>query len=110
MNYQMLQSMAHRMRGQATDAFDKRSRLSDFDDFIGQLGLARKSSVRTHSAMYAAGFFGLGIAVGAALGVLFAPKRGQQLREDAVDMAKEKLPFLNRPSLPGQEQILERSN
>lgn len=110
MNYQTLQSMAHRMKGQAKDVFDKQSRLADFDDFLGQLGLERKSSARNHYAMYAAGFFGLGIAVGGALGMLFAPKRGQQLREDAVDMAKEKLPFLSRPSLPGQEQIIERSN
>ena len=63
----------------------------DGDDALGWVGLARKSS-----PLRSLGVFGAGVAVGAGLGMVFAPMSGAKLRRtllsrltDAADEAKE---------------------
>lgn len=51
------------------------------DTLLDRLGLEQKKST-TDIILPALGIFGAGIAVGAALGILFAPKRGDELRSD----------------------------
>ena len=56
-------------------------------------------------------FFGLGLGVGAALGLLYAPKRGEEMLVDLRTRADEGRDFLKRRGgeLKDQaEQILER--
>ena len=54
---------------------------SGVDAVLDRLGLEpRKSTMEI--MLPALGVFGAGIAVGAVLGVLFAPKRGEELRND----------------------------
>lgn len=48
---------------------------------LDRMGLQQKPST-AESILPMLGIFGAGIAVGAALGVLFAPKRGEVLRSD----------------------------
>lgn len=48
---------------------------------LDRLGLEHKRSTM-EVVLPALGIFGAGIAVGAALGVLFAPKRGDEIRSD----------------------------
>lgn len=48
---------------------------------LDRLGLEPKRSTM-ELVLPALGIFGVGIAVGAALGVMFAPKRGDELRND----------------------------
>jgi len=51
------------------------------DSLLDRLGLEQKRSTM-EVIMPALAIFGAGIAVGAALGVMFAPKRGDELRTD----------------------------
>jgi hypothetical protein len=51
------------------------------DALLDRLGLERKHDTMD-IVLPALGIFGAGIAVGAALGVLFAPKRGDEIRSD----------------------------
>jgi hypothetical protein len=48
---------------------------------LDRLGLEHKRSTM-ELVLPALGIFGAGIAVGAALGIMFAPKRGDELRND----------------------------
>lgn len=51
------------------------------DALLDRLGLEQKRSTM-EVIMPALAIFGAGLAVGAALGVMFAPKRGDELRSD----------------------------
>lgn len=54
---------------------------SGVDALLDRMGLEQRRSTM-EVLLPALGIFGAGIAVGAALGVLFAPKRGDELRND----------------------------
>src|SRR5699024_4465192 len=59
---------------------------------LDRMGLEHKRSTMD-MMLPALGIFGAGIAVGAALGVLFAPKRGEEIRSDlrsSVDQLRER--------------------
>lgn len=51
------------------------------EKLLDRLGLERKNTARD-VLFPALGIFGAGLAAGATLGVLFAPKRGEELRSD----------------------------
>jgi hypothetical protein len=51
------------------------------NDLLASVGLATKQTT-TDRLLSAFGFFGIGVVVGAATALLFAPKSGQGLRED----------------------------
>lgn len=53
----------------------------DRDDLLEMVGLERRRSAADW-VLPAVGFFGLGMLVGAGLGLMLAPKPGAQLRED----------------------------
>ena len=52
----------------------------DRDELLAKLGLERKESTGEW-LVGALGFFGVGLLVGAGLGLLLAPKSGRELRE-----------------------------
>jgi gas vesicle protein len=62
----------------------KELRNFDKDDILEMMGLQTKSST---GAMLAGtlGTFGIGLLVGAGIGLLLAPKAGRELREDLRD-------------------------
>ncbi len=65
---------------------------SSMNSVLDRLGLEQKRGTM-EVVLPALGIFGAGIAVGAALGVLFAPKRGEEIRSDLrsqVDQLREK--------------------
>lgn len=49
-------------------------------DMLAMLGLERRNQTETLASAFA--IFGAGLAIGAALALLLAPKSGQELRED----------------------------
>ncbi len=53
----------------------------DKDDVLELLGLETRRTTADY-LLPAVGFFGLGLIVGAGLGLMLAPKSGAQLRED----------------------------
>lgn len=57
---------------------------SSVNALLNRMGLEHKRSTM-EIMLPAIGIFGAGIAVGAALGVLFAPKRGSEIRSDLRD-------------------------
>lgn len=54
---------------------------NSINSLLDRMGLEHKRSTMD-MMLPAIGIFGAGIAVGAALGVLFAPKRGEEIRSD----------------------------
>jgi hypothetical protein len=58
------------------------------DDFLASLGLQPRTTVRDYF-LAGLGVFGSGMLVGGALGLLFAPKPGMQLRGDIGRQAKQ---------------------
>lgn len=82
---------------------------SSMDTILDRLGLEQKRSTM-EVMLPVLGVFGAGIAVGATLGLLFAPKRGDDLRTDLRhrigdlrDKSVEQLDTLRHKS----EQVLE---
>lgn len=71
-----IKKLVENAQRQATTTYDK-----SVDAVLERLGLEPKRSAM-EIVLPALGVFGAGIAVGAALGVLFAPKRGDELRTD----------------------------
>ena len=59
---------------------------SSVENLLDRLGLEQKRSTM-EVVMPAIAIFGAGLAVGAALGVMFAPKRGEELRSDIAHRA-----------------------
>jgi hypothetical protein len=72
-----------------------------YDQMLDRMGLQRKGSAS--DMMSSIGMFGIGIAVGVTMGMLFAPKRGQEMRSQA----KNKIPGMRSKS-SGQDQIYEQ--
>lgn len=67
---------------------------NSMDSLLNKLGLEQKRGTM-ETILPALGIFGAGIAVGATLGMLFAPKRGDQLRTDLrhrLEDIREKVP------------------
>ena len=62
----------------------KELRNLDRDDVLEMIGLQRKASTGAYLAS-ALGTFGIGILVGAGIGLLMAPKSGRELRENLRD-------------------------
>ncbi|MEQ1875869.1 MAG: YtxH domain-containing protein [Bdellovibrionia bacterium] len=54
------------------------------DDLLKSIGLQEYRSA-AWSAVPGAAFFGVGLLVGAGIGLLFAPRTGQELRDDISD-------------------------
>jgi hypothetical protein len=52
------------------------------EKLLDRLGLERKQNTTRDVVLPALGIFGAGLAAGATLGLLFAPKRGEELRSD----------------------------
>lgn len=68
--------------------FAGKSSVSDItaDDILGAFGLQRMSGTGTY-VLPALGLFGIGVIVGAGLGMLFAPQAGSDLRHTIADKA-----------------------
>ncbi|MFU8802812.1 MAG: YtxH domain-containing protein [Bradymonadaceae bacterium] len=86
------------MNKQVSSTYD-----SGMDTFLDRMGLEQKRSTM-ELMLPMLGVFGAGIAVGASLGLLFAPKRGDELRGDLrhrIDDLRERMPE-NFDELRGQ--------
>lgn len=59
----------------------RRASSVDLDDVLGTIGLVRRRNALLTGAMGAVGFLVLGAAVGAGIGLLFAPASGKRTRE-----------------------------
>jgi hypothetical protein len=81
--------------------FDGKMRGERYEQMLDKMNLQRKSD--SSNMMSNMGMFGIGIAVGVTLGMMFAPKRGQELRSQA----KQKIPGMRKNS-GGQEQLYEQ--
>lgn len=78
----------------------------DREDILGMLGLETKSSTGAWMAG-ALGTFGVGLLVGAGIGLLLAPKPGRELREDLRDRLRRAPQDLDEAigSATGRESI-----
>jgi hypothetical protein len=76
---------------------------SSVNALLERLGLEQKRSTM-EVVLPALGIFGAGMAVGAALGVLFAPKRGEELRGDI----QRQIDDLRERSAESYEQLKAR--
>jgi gas vesicle protein len=76
----------------------------NMEKMLDQLGLEQKRATQD-VVLPALGVFGAGIAVGASLGLLFAPKRGQELRSDIQDSLED----LREKSAEEYEELREKS-
>lgn len=77
------------MNKQVTSSYD-----TGVESLLERMGLEQKRST-VEMMLPMLGVFGAGIAVGATLGLLFAPKRGDELRHDLrdrIDDLRERLP------------------
>lgn len=81
---------------------DRKAQMERLDKILDRMNLQRKG--KYDMRLPALGLFGLGLAVGAGLGVLFAPKSGEEIRSEA----REKLPGMGGERR-GQEEIYTRS-
>lgn len=69
-----------------------------YDQLLDRMGLQRKGS--SHMRLSGIGLFAIGLVVGAGIGMLFAPRSGENMRSQAL----EKLPGTHSETR-GQEQI-----
>ena len=74
------------------------------DKALDRFGLEQRRATKD-VVLPALGIFGAGIAVGASLGLLFAPKRGEELRSDI----RHSLDDLRRKSAEEYEELREKS-
>ncbi len=84
-----------------SDLFSKKTQAQRTDQMLDRLGLQRKS--KSSSTFASFGLFGLGLAVGVGMGMLFAPSSGREIRSQAIN----KLPQTGagQEQMSGQEQI-----
>lgn len=69
------------------------------EDVLAAVGLSIRRST-TERVLSAVGFLGAGLLLGAAVGLLLAPKSGKGLREDvglSIDRLKSRLPSTSAP-------------
>ncbi len=71
-----VRSLLENAQGSVRNTYD-----SGVDSLLDRLGLEQKRS-SMEVVMPALAIFGAGLAIGAALGIMFAPKRGHELRTD----------------------------
>ncbi len=79
------------------------------DRVLNALGLERKSDPMD-LVLPAVGIFGAGLVVGAALGLLFAPKSGAELRHDIRERAGDLKTKGQRYVHDGTEAVKQRFN
>lgn len=83
------------------------------EGLIDRVGLERHRASSSDNILPAIGVFAAGLAVGAALGLIFAPKRGEELRDDLsdqVDHLKDRLDKLSAKSKRQYEDLVARGN
>lgn len=76
----------------------------NLDRLLDRLGLEKQSDAGD-AILPALGIFGAGVAVGSVLGVLFAPKRGDELRAEIRDQLEE----IRQQSRDEYEDLREKS-
>lgn len=64
-----------------SNSFDSDNRRERYDQLIDRVGLQRRGS--SNNTLAAIGLFAMGLGLGATLGMLFAPKKGQEIRHQA---------------------------
>jgi hypothetical protein len=83
--------------------FNGDMRKKGYDQMLERMGLQRKGA--SDMRLSSIGLFAMGLVVGAGIGLLFAPRRGEATRSQAL----EKLPGTHA-STRGQEQIYRSSH
>ncbi|TDP62977.1 YtxH domain-containing protein [Bradymonas sediminis] len=78
---------------------------SSVNNLLDRMGLEHKRSTMD-MMLPALGIFGAGIALGATLGVLFAPKRGEEIRSDLRSQVGQ----LREKGYDSYEQLRARGN
>jgi len=82
----------------------------DKDDILDMLGLETKSSTGAWLAG-ALGTFGVGLLVGAGIGLMLAPKPGRELREDIRERLRRAPEDINQlPGAMGRDQSIPGSS
>jgi gas vesicle protein len=94
-----LQELLDNLNNSVSTSYD-----GNVDKVLEQVGLQQRQSTRD-VVLPALGIFGAGIAVGATLGMLFAPKRGDELRTDL----RQNLEDLREKSAEEYNQLREKS-
>lgn len=94
-----LQELLDNLNNSVSTSYDR-----NVDKVLEQVGLQQRQSTRD-VVLPALGIFGAGIAVGATLGMLFAPKRGDELRTDL----RQNLEDLREKSAEEYNQLREKS-
>ena len=88
----------------------KELRKMDRDDILEMIGLQRKTSTGSYLAS-ALTTFGVGILVGAGIGLLLAPKSGRELRENLRDRLRRVPEDINDTMNPiGRETLGSGAN
>ncbi len=94
-----LQQILDNLNDSVSTSYDR-----NLDKVLEQMGLQQRQTTRD-VVLPALGIFGAGIAVGATLGMLFAPKRGDELRSDL----RHSLEDLREKSAEEYNQLREKS-
>lgn len=94
-----LNELLENLNSSVSSSYDR-----NMEKVLDQLGLEKKQATRD-VVLPALGIFGAGIAVGASLGVLFAPKQGNELRSDI----RRSLEDLRKRSAEEYEDLREKS-
>jgi gas vesicle protein len=76
------------------------------DDVLSRMGLQRRTEAVDY-ILPSLGLFGVGIMVGAGLGLMFAPKRGAELRTDITRAAENMADKLRRKKDEALEELNE---
>jgi gas vesicle protein len=94
-----VKKLLNELNDSVSSSYDK-----SLEKTLDRLGLERKGN-SSKEILPALGIFGAGIAVGATLGVLFAPKRGDELRSELAN----NLDDLRRRSRDELDQVASES-
>ena len=94
-----LQDLMDKMNTSVSSSYDR-----NLENVLDRLGLERSRAAKD-VVLPALGIFGAGIAVGATLGLLFAPKRGDELRSDI----RHSLEDLRQKSAEEYNELREKS-
>lgn len=94
-----LNELLENLNSSVSSSYDR-----NMEKVLDQLGLEQKRATQD-VVLPALGIFGAGIAVGASLGLLFAPKQGQELRSDI----RRSLEDLRKKSAEEYEELREKS-